>query len=103
MQYMESFSSVKIEIFIGKNFDIFAQNIDFAYLLEPPRRGSSNEYPHSMFWSKYKKNRCIPPYPSFPIGVQKGYTLHGYIFLMIKMYTNVLVYTYSFSDDLGWI
>ena len=33
-----------------------AQNIDYGYLLEPPRRGGSNEYPQSMFLSRYKKN-----------------------------------------------
>ena len=35
-----------------KTFDIFlifAQNIDCGYTLEPPRQGSSNEYPQSMF------------------------------------------------------
>ena len=34
--------------FSDKNSDIFhisAQNIDCGYSLEPPRRGSSNEYP----------------------------------------------------------
>ena len=31
-------------------FLIFAQNIDFGYSLELPRRGGSNEYPQSMFW-----------------------------------------------------
>ena len=30
-------------------FLISAQNLDCGYLLEPPRRGSSNEYPQSMF------------------------------------------------------
>ena len=30
-------------------FLIFAQNIDSGYLLEPPRRGGSNEYSQSMF------------------------------------------------------
>ena len=53
-----------------KNFDIFlifAQNIDCGYTLEPPRRGGSNEYPQSMFWSKTKKNRYTPAYPSFTI------------------------------------
>ena len=30
-------------------FIIFAQNIDCGYLLEPPRRGGSNEYPQSKF------------------------------------------------------
>ena len=52
----------KIEIFL-----IFAQNIDCGYTLEPPRRGGSNEYPQSMFWSKNKKNRYTPAYSSFAI------------------------------------
>ena len=30
-------------------FLISAQNIDCGYSLEPPHRGSSNEYPQSMF------------------------------------------------------
>ena len=66
--YREIFSAVNIEIFIGKNFAIFnffAQNIDCGYTLEPPRRGGSNEYPQSMFWSKIKRNRYTPAYPSF--------------------------------------
>ena len=45
-------------------FLIFAQNIDCGYTLEP-RRGGSNEYPQSMFWSINKKNRYTPAYPSF--------------------------------------
>ena len=31
------------------SFHISAQNIDCGYLLEPPRRGGSNEYTQSMF------------------------------------------------------
>ena len=57
-----------------KNFDFFfyifltfAQNIDYGYTLEPPRRGGSNEYRQSMLWSKNKKNRYTPAYPSFAI------------------------------------
>ena len=44
------FYTVKLE-FTGVYiiFLIFAQNIDCGYPLEPPRRGSSNEYPQSMF------------------------------------------------------
>ena len=45
--------------FSDKNSDIFqisAQNIDWGYSLEPPRRGGSNEYPQSMFSSRNKKN-----------------------------------------------
>ena len=51
----------KIVIF----FLIFAQNIDFGYSLEPPRRGGSNEYPHSMFLSRNKKNNVYPCKPQF--------------------------------------
>ena len=64
------FLALKIENFPLKNFDIFlifAQNIDCGYTLEPPRRGGSNEYTQSMFWSKNKKNRYTPAYPSFTV------------------------------------
>ena len=68
MQYIEIFFTYKNLKFHQKNFDIFlifAQNIDCGYMLEPPRRGGSNEYPQSMFWSKNKKNRYTPDYPQF--------------------------------------
>ena len=70
MQYKEIFKVVKNENFQQKKIDIFlifAQNIDCGYKLEPPRRGGSNEYPQSMFWSKNKKNRYTPAYPIFAI------------------------------------
>ena len=47
-KYTENFTTKKNENFQIKNSDIFhisAQNIDFGYSLEPPRRGGSNEYP----------------------------------------------------------
>ena len=69
MQYTEIFKVVKNENFHKKMFAIFlifAQNIDCGYTLKPPRRGGSNEYPQSMFWSK-NKNRFTPAYPSFTI------------------------------------
>ena len=56
----ESFQT-KILIF----FHISAQNIDCGYSLEPPRRGGSNEYPQSMFWSRNKKNNVYPGKPQF--------------------------------------
>ena len=70
MYYIDFSIVVKIENFLQKIFDIFlifAQNINCGYTLEPPRRGGSNEYPQSMFWSKNKKNRYTPAYPSFSI------------------------------------
>ena len=89
MQYTEIFSPVKIENFQWKIFDIFlifAQNIDCGYTLEPPRRGGSNEYPKSMFWSKNKKNSHTLAYPSFAIlkWGSGGYSLHGHVFLMYQ-------------------
>ena len=36
-------------------FLILLKNIDCGYSLEPPRRGSSNEYPQSMFWAETGK------------------------------------------------
>ena len=66
-----SFKIVNFQLEIFYIFLIFAQNIDCGYTLEPPRRGGSNggsnEYPQSMFWSKNKKNRYTPAYPSFAI------------------------------------
>ena len=64
------FSAVKIENFIRKMWIFFLfllQNIDCGYSLEPPRRGGSNMYPQSMFWSKNKKNRYTPAYPIFTL------------------------------------
>ena len=59
---MKNFSRKKKIFFL-----FFAQNIDCGYTLEPPRRGGSNEYPQSMFWSKNKKNRYTPANPIFAI------------------------------------
>ena len=53
-----------------KNSDIFhisAKKIDCGYSLEPPRRGGSNEYPHSMFLSSNKTNNVTHVNPSFTI------------------------------------
>ena len=36
-------------------FLFLLKNIDCGYSLEPPRRGSSNEYPQSMFWAQIWK------------------------------------------------
>ena len=46
-------------------FHISAENIDCGYSLEPPRRGGSNEYPHSMFLSSNKTNNVYPCKPQF--------------------------------------
>ena len=58
------------KIFQIKKSDIFhisAQNIDCGYSLElpQPQRGSSNQYPQSMFLSRTKKNNVYPCKPQF--------------------------------------
>ena len=67
--YTENYT-IKNWNFLDKKSNIFhisAQNIDCGYLLEPPRRGGSNEYPQSMFLSRNKKNNVYPCKPSFTI------------------------------------
>ena len=63
---------------------ISAQNIDCGYLLEPPRRGGSNEYPQSMFLSRSKKINLYPCKPQFyciKVGF-KGSKLYRRVFVM---------------------
>ena len=72
-----------------KNSDIFnisAQNIDCGYSLEPPRRGGSNEYPQSMFFSRNKKNNVYPCQPQFfciKWGL-RGSKLYRYVLMMFS-------------------
>ena len=47
------------------SFHNFVQNIDCGYLLKPPRRVGSNEYPQSMFLSRNKKINVYPCKPQF--------------------------------------
>ena len=61
--YLQKTENFQIEI--SDIFQISAQNIDCGYLLEPPRRGGSNEYPQSMFLSRNKKNNEYPCKPQF--------------------------------------
>ena len=68
IQIYRHFHLLKLKIFRYKNSDIFhmsAQNIDREYLLEPPLRGGSNEYPQSIFVSRNKKIIYYPCKPQF--------------------------------------
>ena len=59
---------LKISPLSDKHSDIFhisAQNIDCGFLFELPHRGSSNEYPQSMFLSRHMKNNVYPCKPQF--------------------------------------
>ena len=46
-------------------YHVPAQNTDCGYLLEPLRRGGSNEYPQSMFLSRNKKHNIYHCKPYF--------------------------------------
>ena len=68
--------------FIRKNdtFNMFAQNIDYGYTLEPPRRGGSDEsdsdeYPQSMFCLKQNYTPVNPIFTIYKWGI-RGYSLH---------------------------
>ena len=48
-------------------FHISAKNKDCKYLLEPPRRGGSNEYHNVCFLAEIRKLMYTPVNPSFTI------------------------------------
>ena len=56
-KYTENFTTKKGKFSVKKSdiFHISAKNVDCEYSLEPARRGSSNEYPQSMFFSKIRQ------------------------------------------------
>ena len=66
--YIENFTSKNFKFSDKKKTDIShisAQNIGCGYSLEPPRRGGSNKYPQSMFFSRNKKNNVYLCKPQF--------------------------------------
>ena len=64
-------------------FLFLLQNIDCGYSLKPPRRGGSNVYPQSMFWSKNKKNIKNFLLEIFTFyNLRKICILHGHVFVM---------------------
>ena len=65
--YIENFTTKnwKFSDLNSDNFQSSAQNVDFGFPLEPPRRSGSNEYQQSMFLSRNKKNNVYPCKPQF--------------------------------------
>ena len=60
-----------------------AQNIDYGYLLEPPCRGGSNEYPQSMFWAEiWKISEFFIWEFSFFLVVKFSVYLNRHVFVM---------------------
>ena len=48
-------------------------------------------YPQSMFWSKNKKNRYTPTYPSFPIQISRTYFSDVLVLLCLEAERNATV------------
>ena len=59
--YHQKNENFQMKIFCS--FHISTQNIDCGYSLKPPRRGGSNEYLQSMFYSRNKKINIYPCKP----------------------------------------
>ena len=69
--------------FSDKKFWYFSYSCS-KHSLEPPRRGGSNEYPQSMFWSRNQNNNVYPCKPQFyyiKVGF-KGPKWYRYVFVM---------------------
>ena len=59
--------------------------IDCGYLLEPPRRGGSNEYPQSMFRAEIWKNQCFLSENFQFLEVKFSVYLNRHVFVMTKV------------------
>ena len=76
MQYTEIFKVVKKMKIFSRNFSIF-----FPPKHRLSRRGGSNEYPKSVFWSKNKKKeKTVIPLPA-PVYLYKSGVQGGILFM----------------------
>ena len=93
----------KRERFQMKNSDIFhisSQNIDCRYSLEPPWRGSSNDYPQSKFFSQIRKQMYTPVnlVLLFRSGGLRGSKLYRPVFMMWRIFfTSTKTYVVGLS------
>ena len=62
----------------------WSKNIDCEYSLEPPRRGGSNEYPQSMFWSEIWKLSFFLSENFQFLQVQFSIYLYRHVFVMME-------------------
>ena len=94
MQYKDIFSAEKRENVSGKFFDIFnmfAQNIDCGYMLEPPHEAVLTSTHNLCFGPKIRKIGIPQHTPSLTIqkcGL-RGYPLHGHVFLMTQIFSHI--------------
>ena len=84
-------------------FLFLLQNIDCGYSLEPPRWGSSNVYPQSMFWGKLLKNQNF----SNEIFSVFFWKLCNYLFIAWTSFCNAMMSTdssqkHSYTTQILW-
>ena len=73
----------------SSSFHISAKNIDCGSLLEPPRRGDSNEYPESMFLRRNKKINVYPCKPQLyciKVGFKEVKTIYRRVIVMPRRF-----------------
>ena len=89
LKYIEDFTTKKGKFSDKKKKMIFfifpLKTWDCGYSLEPPRRGGSNEYPQSMFFSKIRTMMYTAVNPSFTVWkwVLRGSKLYWRFFVMV--------------------
>ena len=105
LKYIENFTTKNLKL-SDKNsdiFHIFAQNIDYGYSLEPPRRGGANEYPQFLFLSKNKKNNVHPWKPQFYY-IKVGFKGQNYISIFSWcLFCSTLCAKSVFADWVIWL
>ena len=93
-KYIENFTSKNWKFLDKKTlifFHISAQNIDCGYSLEPPQRGSSNEYPQSMFWAEIWKYLSFLSENVQFLEVKFSIYLNRRVFVMFQIYYTRLI------------
>ena len=68
------------------------------YLLEWPRRGSSNEYPQSKFLSRNKKNNvhpCKPQFYNIKVDFKGGAKVYRHVIVMERLAEELLISTHN--------
>ena len=82
-------------------FLFLLQNIDCGYSLEPPQRGGSNVYPHSMFRPKIRKISKFFLWNFQFLQVKKNLCiLHGHVFVMRYRSRHKQQASHTFSIEL---
>ena len=68
-------------------FLFLLKNIDCGYSLEPPRRGGSNEYPQSMFFSRNEKYKNFLSENFHFLVIKFSVYLNRHVFVMLHLLT----------------